>query len=59
MTTIRLYCVCGAKVEAQSDPPAAAEFIAAWFRERHGMDGHGLTDAATARRARAAKEGAS
>lgn len=47
-----LYYVCGSKVGAESTPPDAAEYVLAWFRERHSGRGHALTDAPTARRAR-------
>ena len=54
MTTHRLYCICGAKVEAASEPKEMADRIVEWFTERHtGKDGHALTDAVTARRSRA------
>ena len=52
MKPIRLYCICGAKVEASSEPRAAAELVADLFTKRHTRPGHGLTDAATARKAR-------
>lgn len=52
---IRAYCVCGAKLDASSEPPDAAEFAHRTFRDLHSGEGHQPCDAATARRARARK----
>ena len=53
MTTHRLYCICGTKMEAAANPPEVATALVDWFLGEHtGKPGHGLTDARTALRAR-------
>ena len=51
-TRVRAYCRCGAKWEASGDSDFALGVVAVVW-EAHRGEGHGPTDAATARRARA------
>ncbi len=51
---IRAYCTCGARLDAMSEPPDAAEFAHRTFTDLHTGDGHKPCNAATARRARRA-----
>ena len=54
-TRVQAYCRCGAKWEASGNSDFALGVVALVWEEHRG-EGHGPTDATTARRARAKSE---